>query len=189
MTIPDRPAVPRRVPESLSFAFHPSALGLVLVAQSAKGICAILLGDDRRALLLDLQSRFPQAHLVSGDASLDTIAARVAGIVQSPERSFDATLDLRGSDFQRDVWCALRSIPAGTTTTYKDIAIRVGRPAAVRAVARACAANPVAVVVPCHRVLRRDGKLSGYRWGVERKRELLAREASSAFPGQRVNAD
>jgi AraC family transcriptional regulator of adaptative response/methylated-DNA-[protein]-cysteine methyltransferase len=179
MTLPARPATLPGEAESLSFAIHDSALGQVLVARSANGICAILLGDDRPSLILDLRSRFPHAELAPGDTTLDALAARVATIVESPEQSLDERLDMRGTDFQRDVWSALREIPAGTTATYTDIAIRVGRLTSVRAVARACAANPLAVVVPCHRVLRGDGQLSGYRWGLDRKRQLLSREASA----------
>lgn len=154
-----------------------SSLGLVLIAQSANGISAVLLGDDRNALRLDLQDRFPSATLRESDAPLDLLATQVVQMIESPARGLDAPLDVRGSAFQRDVWGALRDIPAGSTATYTDIANRIGRPRSVRAVARACAANPLAVVVPCHRVLRIDGQISGYRWGVERKRELLAREA------------
>ena len=161
-------------------AIRDSSLGLVLVAQSANGICAVLLGDDREALRLDLQKRFPSTTPRESDTTLDLLATQVVQLIESPARGLDAPLDMRGSGFQRDVWRALRDIPSGSTATYTDIANRIGHPTSVRAVAQACAANPLAVVVPCHRVLRRDGQLSGYRWGVERKRELLAREATSA---------
>ena len=179
MTIPASPPGAKRATETIRFAVRDSALGLVLVARTATGLCAILLGDDPDALLLDLRSRFPHALLTAGDTQLQALADQVARFVESPSARFDAVLDMRGSDFQRDVWRALRDIAPGSTATYGDIAARIGRPAAVRAVARACAANPIAVVVPCHRVIRSDGQLAGYRWGVERKRELLSRETSA----------
>lgn len=179
MTVQAETAQRRSEIVTMRFAIRDSSLGLVLVAQSANGISAVLLGDDRDTLRLDLQQRFPFAALTASDAELDSLAAAVVSFIESPTGSIDATLDMRGSDFQRDVWHALREIPVGATTTYTDIAIRIGRPKSVRAVAQACAANPLAVVVPCHRVLRLDGQLSGYRWGIERKRELLAREASA----------
>lgn len=164
--------------ENIRFAIRDSSLGLILVAHSASGITAVLLGDDREALRHDLQQRFPLAMLMDGDTTLDALTADVVSLVESPARDLDAMLDMRGSDFQREVWRALREIPPGSTATYTEIATRIGRPKSVRAVAQACAANPLAVVVPCHRVLRSDGQLSGYRWGVERKRALLAREAT-----------
>ncbi len=163
---------------TMRVAMRHSSLGRVLVAQTAHGISAILLGDDPAVLRLDLQNRFPSATLQESDAALDLLATQVVQMIESPARELDAPLDMHGTGFQRDVWCALRDIPAGSTATYTDIANRIGRPKSARAVAQACAANPLAVVVPCHRVLRRDGQLSGYRWGVERKRELLAREAT-----------
>ncbi|HEV2643713.1 MAG TPA: methylated-DNA--[protein]-cysteine S-methyltransferase [Candidatus Elarobacter sp.] len=161
----------------LQVAFGESSLGAVLVARSISGIAAVLLGDDSDALRRDLQERFPLTTLTNGDATLEALVANVVRFVESPARGLDATLDMRGTEFQRQVWCALREIPAGSTATYTDVAERIGRPRSVRAVAQACAANPLAVVVPCHRVLRRDGQLSGYRWGIERKRALLGREA------------
>jgi AraC family transcriptional regulator of adaptative response/methylated-DNA-[protein]-cysteine methyltransferase len=161
----------------IHYAVHLSSLGLVLVAQSAQGVCAVLLGDDRQVLRSDLKDRFPGATLIEGDAKLSALAARVIESVESPAHGIDLPLDLRGTEFQRSVWKALRDIPAGTTASYLDIANRIGLPKSARAVAQACAANPLAVVVPCHRVVKSDGKLSGYRWGVERKRALLAREA------------
>lgn len=176
MTIPTSSSAAAPTAEEIQFAVRDSALGLVLVARSAAGICAILLGDDRDALLVDLRRRFPRALITARDTELRALADRVARFVESPSARFDATLDVRGSDFQREVWRALRDIAPGSTATYSDVAARIGRPAAVRAVAQACAANPLAVVVPCHRVVRSDGKLAGYRWGVERKRELLSRE-------------
>jgi AraC family transcriptional regulator of adaptative response/methylated-DNA-[protein]-cysteine methyltransferase len=162
----------------IQFAINECSLGLVLVAQSARGLCAVLLGDERGALRRDLQDRFPDATLIEGDATFGALAAEAAALVESPARGLDVPLDMRGTTFQRAVWQALREIPAGSTATYKDIASRIGMPKAVQAVAQACAANPLAVVVPCHRVVKRDGTLSGYRWGIERKRSLLEHEAA-----------
>lgn len=172
----------RRRKAVVSFATRPSSLGVVLVARSASGnggICAVLLGDDAGALRSELHARFPRASLIAGDEELEAIATRVAAFVESPARSIDVPLDMRGTDFQRTVWRALREIPAGSTASYTEIARRIGRPTAVRAVAHACAANPLAVVVPCHRAVRSDGALAGYRWGLERKRSLLDKERAS----------
>ena len=140
-------------------------------------MCAILLGDDPDALARDLQDRFPRAKFVGGDRAFEKVVARVVGFVESPARGLDLPLDVRGTAFQQRVWQALRKIPAGTTVSYADIASRIGMANGSRAVARACGANPLAVAIPCHRVVRNDGSLSGYRWGVERKRSLLEREA------------
>ncbi len=164
----------------IRFAIGQSSLGAILVAQSAIGVCAILLGDDPELLLRDLQDRFPKAHLIGGDADFEQTVARVVGFIEAPRIGLSLPLDLRGTAFQQRVWQALRDIPVGQTASYSDIAQRIGAPNSVRAVARACAANPVALAVPCHRVLRIDGGISGYRWGVERKRALLAREASAS---------
>ena len=164
----------------IRFAIGACSLGAILVAQSAKGLCAILLGDDPDALLRDLQDRFPKATLLGGDAGFEQLVATVVGMVEAPGIGLELPLDLRGSAFQQRVWQALRDIPPGATASYAEIARRIGSPGAVRAVAQACAANPVAVAVPCHRVVRSDGGLSGYRWGVDRKRALLAREAGAA---------
>ncbi len=166
----------QRDPEKISFAIAESSFGLVLAARSAKGLCAVLLGDNPDHLMRELQQRFPAAVLAEGEGEL---AAEVAAFIESPSRSLDAPLDLRGTRFQQTVWQALREIPSGTTASYTEIALRIGQPSAVRAVAQACAANALAVIVPCHRVLRSDGKLSGYRWGIERKRLLLAKEAGA----------
>lgn len=163
----------------IHFTIGESSLDLVLVAQSVNGISAVFLGDDRDALRHDLRDRFPNARLIDRDSELDTLAAKVIELVESPAHELAVPLDLRGTDFQRKVWQALREIPAGSTASYTDIAHRIGSPATVRAVARACAANPLAVVVPCHRVVARNGKLSGYRWGIERKRVLLERESAA----------
>ena len=163
--------------EELRFAIGQCSLGAILVASSATGVAAILLGDDPDALARDLQDRFPRADLVGGDAEYEALVAKVIGFVEAPQVGWALPLDVRGTAFQRLVWQALREIPAGTTATYTDIAARIGAPRSVRAVAGACAANALAVAIPCHRVVRHDGGLSGYRWGVERKRDLLAREA------------
>ena len=154
------------------------SLGVILVASSAKGVCAILLGDAPAALLQNLQERFPQSPLVVADTKLQRLLTKVSEFVDTPGAGLDVRLDARGTEFQQRVWQALRAIPAGSTASYTQIAHRIGAPKSVRAVAQACAANPIAVAIPCHRVLRNDGGLSGYRWGVERKRALLAREAA-----------
>jgi len=164
--------------EVLRFAVGECSLGAILVASSAKGVAAILLGDDPAALLRDLEDRFPNARLVGGDAAYERLVAQVVGLVEAPGRGLALPLDVRGTAFQQRVWLALREIPAGATATYSSIADKIGSPRSVRAVAGACAANALAVAIPCHRVVRHDGGLSGYRWGVERKRELLAREAT-----------
>ncbi|MBT5663713.1 MAG: methylated-DNA--[protein]-cysteine S-methyltransferase, partial [Rhodospirillaceae bacterium] len=147
--------------ETIRFAIGDGALGPVLVATSGKGVCAILFGDDADALTRDLQDRFPKADAVGGDKDSERLAATVAAFIDAPTRRFDATLDIRGTVFQRRVWRALRDIPVGATASYADIAAAIGSPKAVRAVAGACAANALAVVIPCHRVVRGDGALSG----------------------------
>ncbi|MBD2800055.1 bifunctional DNA-binding transcriptional regulator/O6-methylguanine-DNA methyltransferase Ada [Xenorhabdus sp. M] len=159
------------------FALGVCLLGHILVAQSKKGICAILLGDDPSKLLQDLQDQFPQAELIGGDHHFEQLIAQVVGFIETPEIGLDLPLDIRGTAFQQRVWLALREIPVGTTVSYAEIARRIGSPKAIRAVANACAANMLAVAIPCHRVVRSDGTLSGYRWGIERKRSLLTREA------------
>jgi len=164
--------------ESIRFAVGECSLGSVLVAATDKGVCAITLGDDPDALVRHLQDRFPNAGLVGGDAGFEALVAKVVGLVETPAAATDLPLDVRGTAFQQRVWQALRKIPAGSTASYADIARRIGAPTAVRAVAQACGANPVAIAIPCHRVVRQDGHLSGYRWGVERKRALLDREAT-----------
>lgn len=161
----------------IRFAVGQCSLGAILVAASERGVCAILMGDDPDALARDLQDRFPRANLVGGDADYEQLVAEVVGLVEAPKLGLDLPLDVRGTAFQQRVWQALREIPAGQTVSYTDIARRIGAPKAVRAVAAACAANALAVAIPCHRVVRTDGELSGYRWGVERKRALLEREA------------
>jgi AraC family transcriptional regulator of adaptative response/methylated-DNA-[protein]-cysteine methyltransferase len=162
----------------IRFAIAQCALGALLVAASPQGVCAIALGDDADALARDLQDRFPQARLSGDDADFARVVAQVVGFVEAPRIGLALPLDLRGTAFQQRVWAALRAIPPGQTLSYIELAQRIGAPAAVRAVASACAANTLAVAVPCHRVVRTDGSLSGYRWGVARKRALLDRERS-----------
>ena len=162
---------------SIRFAAGACSLGAILVAATEKGICAISLGEDPEALLRDLQDRFPRADLIGADAHFEQWVARVVACVEAPARGLDLPLDLRGTTFQRRVWQALRDIPAGERVSYKQLAARIGAAQAARAVAGACAANPIAVAIPCHRVVRSDGSVSGYRWGIERKQALLEREA------------
>jgi AraC family transcriptional regulator, regulatory protein of adaptative response / methylated-DNA-[protein]-cysteine methyltransferase len=164
---------------AIRFAIGQCALGAILVAQSERGICAITLGDDPEALARELQDRFPQARLIGGDADFERVVAQVVGFVEAPGVGLDLPLDVRGTAFQQRVWQALRQVPPGQTVSYTEIAQRIGAPQSVRAVAQACGANALAVAIPCHRVVRHDGALSGYRWGVERKRSLLEREAKA----------
>ena len=164
----------------IEFAIGQSSLGAILVARSQRGVCAISLGDDPDALLRELQDRFPRAELIGGDAGFERLVAQVVGLIEQPGIGIDLPLDVRGTAFQQRVWDALRKIPAGETASYTQIAQRIGAPKSVRAVAQACASNTLAVAIPCHRVVRSDGALSGYRWGVERKRELLARERETS---------
>ena len=166
--------------ETIRFAVGQSALGPVLAARSDKGVCAILMGEDPDALVRDLQDRFPRAELIGADPAFEAEVAQVIGLVEAPGVGLNLPLDIRGTAFQQRVWRALQDIPPGRTASYAEVAARIGAPAAVRAVAGACAANPLAVAVPCHRVVRTDGGLSGYRWGVKRKRALLDREAADA---------
>jgi AraC family transcriptional regulator of adaptative response/methylated-DNA-[protein]-cysteine methyltransferase len=161
----------------IRFAVAQCWLGALLVATTEKGVCAITLGDDPDRLVRDLQDQFPQAELIGGDAAFEKLVAKVIGFIASPQGDLNLPLDVRGTAFQQRVWQALRAIPAGTRVTYSDIAERIGQPSAVRAVASACASNAIAVLIPCHRVVRMDGSLSGYRWGVERKKALLDRES------------
>ncbi|HEY0876865.1 MAG TPA: bifunctional DNA-binding transcriptional regulator/O6-methylguanine-DNA methyltransferase Ada [Zeimonas sp.] len=163
----------------IRFAAGQCSLGAIVVAQSDRGVCAILLGDDPDALVRDLQDQFPRARLIGADAGFEQTVACVVGFVEAPALGLDLPLDVRGTAFQQRVWQALQAIPPGETLSYTQIAERIGTPRAVRAVGQACAANRIAVAIPCHRVVRRDGDLSGYRWGVERKRALLQREAAT----------
>ncbi len=164
----------------IRFAVGECSLGSILVAQSTRGVCAILLGDDPNALVRELQERFSCATLIGGDATFEDLVARIVGFIETPALGLDLPLDVRGTAFQQRVWRALRDIPPGKTASYAQIAARIGAPKSARAVARACGANLLAVVIPCHRVVRSDGDISGYRWGVERKRQLLQREAQSS---------
>ena len=163
--------------EEIRFAVGESSLGAILVASSALGVVSILIGDDPNALAQDLQDRFPRARLTGGDTDYEGLVARVVGLVETPHLGLDLPLDVRGTAFQQRVWQALREIPVGRTASYAEIAERIGSRKSVRAVAGACAANVIALAIPCHRVVRTDGALSGYAWGVERKRRLLQREA------------
>ncbi|MBD1552422.1 bifunctional DNA-binding transcriptional regulator/O6-methylguanine-DNA methyltransferase Ada [Pseudomonas sp. C2L12B] len=177
----------------IRFALAACSLGTILVAESDKGICAILLGDEPERLLEQLQDSFPRAELIGADPGFEQRVAQVVGFVEAPRLGLALPLDIRGTAFQERVWQALRDIPPGETASYTQVAERIGQPGAVRAVAQACGANRLAVAVPCHRVVRHDGALAGYRWGVERKRALLGKEnavqpepVSSAQPS---NAD
>src|SRR5882757_6789757 len=161
----------------IHFAIGECSLGSILVAKSERGVCAILMGDDPTQLVQDLQDRFPHANLIGGDREFEGLVAKVVGFIEKPAFGLDLPLDIRGTAFQQRVWKALQQIPVGSTASYMDIARKIGMPKAVRAVAQACGANALAVAIPCHRVVRTDGALSGYRWGVERKRTLLSREA------------
>ena len=174
--------------ETIRFAAGVCSLGSILVAATAEGVCAILLGDDPDALIHELEARFPNAQLIGGDPAFEARVAQVVGFVEAPALGLDLPLDVRGTAFQRRVWQALRRVPAGETASYRQIAEHVGAPKAARAVARACAANVLAVAIPCHRVVRGDGALSGYRWGVERKRALLDREAAPRSAGAGTEA-
>lgn len=166
--------------QRIHFAVGQCALGALLVAQSSIGICAIALGDDPEQLVRDLQDRFAQADVVGAEAGFEQLMATVVGLVEQPGLGLQLPLDICGTAFQQRVWQALQRIAPGTTLSYGELAERIGAPRAVRAVASACAANPLAVAIPCHRVVRRDGEMAGYRWGIERKRALLLREAQAA---------
>ena len=166
------------VPDEIRFDIGSFSLGLALVAQSSRGVCAVLLGDDAEELRRDLASRFPGATLAGDSAALESLTRKVIEFVESPARGLNVPVDMHGSEFQLRVWHALQQIPAGSTASYAEVARQIGMPSSARAVAQACAANALAVVVPCHRVVRSDGRLSGYRWGVQRKRTLLEREAA-----------
>jgi AraC family transcriptional regulator of adaptative response/methylated-DNA-[protein]-cysteine methyltransferase len=164
--------------EEIRFAVGQTSLGAIVVASTKKGVAAILLGDDPDELVRDLQDRFPKAHLIGADRDYEALVAQVVGFVEAPRIGLNLPLDVRGTAFQERVWKALQEIPAGVTVSYTEIARRIGSPNSVRAVAGACAANNLAVAIPCHRVVRNDGALSGYAWGVERKRVLIDREAT-----------
>ena len=164
--------------EEIRFAVGQCSVGAILVASSKKGVASILLGSDPDELVRKLQDRFPKAKVIGADGDYEALVARVVGFVEAPRLGLDLPLDVRGTAFQQRVWRALREIPAGQTVSYLEIARRIGAPKATRAVAGACAANKLAVAIPCHRVVRNDGSLSGYAWGVGRKRALLDREAT-----------
>ena len=161
---------------TIRFAVGECWLGAILVAATAKGICAIFLGDDAEQLARDLQDAFPKAEIVGGDAAFEPLVAQVVGLVEQPSRGLALPLDIRGTAFQCRVWEALQAVSPGMTASYTEIARQIGKPKAVRAVATACAANRIALAIPCHRIVRTDGSLSGYRWGIARKGELLQRE-------------
>jgi AraC family transcriptional regulator, regulatory protein of adaptative response / methylated-DNA-[protein]-cysteine methyltransferase len=163
--------------KSIRFAVGECSLGSILVAATERGICAILLGDDPVALVRDLQGHFPIAELTDDDPDFEHLMAKVVGFIEAPSLGFDLPLDVRGTAFQQRVWQALRAIPAGATASYAEIAERIGAPKEAYAVGQACASNVIAVAIPCHRAVRKNGALAGYRWGVVRKRALLEREA------------
>lgn len=164
--------------ETIHYSIGTCSFGPILVARSEKGICAILIHNDNKPILADLQKRFPKATLVEDKSDFHHWLAQVIHFVEAPQKGLELPLDIRGTIFQQRVWHILQRIPLGTTASYTDIATQLGDPKAVRAVARACAANPIALLVPCHRVVRSDGGISGYRWGAENKRTLIAREAA-----------
>ncbi|GGC93529.1 hypothetical protein GCM10007418_11320 [Halopseudomonas salina] len=166
--------------EQLHFAVGDTSLGAILVASSARGIVCVTLGDDPEQLIRDLQDRFPAASLIGADEDYERVVAQVVGLVEAPAKGLDLPLDVRGTAFQQRVWQALRAIPCGQTMSYAEVARDIGQPTSARAVARACGANAIALAIPCHRVVRQDGGLSGYRWGIERKRVLLERETDYA---------
>jgi AraC family transcriptional regulator of adaptative response/methylated-DNA-[protein]-cysteine methyltransferase len=166
----------------IEYVFRETSLGLALIAATGRGVRAVLLGDDRAELEADLRRRSGATLLQAGGPMADRFADSVVTVIESPGAEVAIPLDLAGTDFQRQVWDALMRIPAGTTASYGEIAERIGAPGSVRAVAQACGANGVAVVVPCHRAVRSDGALAGYRWGVDRKRALLAKEAAGRLP-------
>jgi AraC family transcriptional regulator, regulatory protein of adaptative response / methylated-DNA-[protein]-cysteine methyltransferase len=170
--------------ETIRFVTVSTPIGWALVAATERGICMTALGDDRDQLASALRQRFPAAELIAEDGGLRQWADRIVRFITAPERNLDLPLDIRGTAFQARVWRALQKIPLGKTMSYAEIAAALGQPNAVRAVAQACAANKLALIVPCHRVIRSDGDLGGYRWGVERKRALLARERAAAAPDE-----
>jgi len=171
---PDRMVIPDA---AIRAAIVKCSLGYILVARTGKGVCAILFGDNAAFLERDLRQRFPRARVLGSDAGTESLATEVARVSEDPRRTPEIPLDVRGTPFQQRVWRALREIPVGSTVTYAAVAQRLGAPRSARAVAQACAANPLAILIPCHRVVRQDGALSGYRWGIERKRALLSLES------------
>ncbi|MPZ56208.1 MAG: methylated-DNA--[protein]-cysteine S-methyltransferase [Rhizobiales bacterium] len=172
--------VARREPAAMiRFALGECSLGSILVAATERGVCTIEFGDEPDTLMRNLRDRFSPARLAGGDATFERLAAKAIAVIEAPAGGLDLPLDPHGTAFQQSVWQALRLIAPGSTASYAEIAARIGRPKAVRAVARACASNTIAVAIPCHRVVRSDAAVSGYRWGVRRKRALLAREQTA----------
>jgi AraC family transcriptional regulator of adaptative response/methylated-DNA-[protein]-cysteine methyltransferase len=163
--------------DPIHFAIGECSLGSILVARSERGVCSVLIGDDSLLLVSDLQDQFPKTDLIGDESGYDNLIAKVVALIENPGVGLDLPLDIRGTVFQQRVWKALQQIPVGSTASYGDIAKLIGKPKAVRAVAQACGTNSLAVAIPCHRVIRNDGSLSGYRFGAERKRALLEREA------------
>jgi AraC family transcriptional regulator of adaptative response/methylated-DNA-[protein]-cysteine methyltransferase len=163
----------------MRFAVGECSLGSILVAASDKGITAIAIGDDPQGLVREVQDWFPAAKLIGGDRDFEKVVAKVLAFVEHPRKNLDLPLDVQGTAFQQRVWKALRDIPLGTTATYADIAKRIGKPKAIRAVGSACGANKICIAIPCHRVVRTDGSLSGYRWGLKIKSALIDREGKS----------
>jgi AraC family transcriptional regulator, regulatory protein of adaptative response / methylated-DNA-[protein]-cysteine methyltransferase len=163
--------------QAIRFAVGQCSLGSILVASTDKGLCSILLGDDPDRLMRELQDRFPNAQLIGGDKEFERMVATVIGFVENPKQGLNLPLDVQGTAFQQRVWRALRDIPVGAIASYEEIAKKIGAPSSARAVAAACSANHLAIAIPCHRVVRKDGDVSGYRWGVDRKRALLERES------------
>jgi AraC family transcriptional regulator of adaptative response/methylated-DNA-[protein]-cysteine methyltransferase len=166
--------------ETIRFTTVETGLGWALVAATGRGICMTALGDEKAPLEAELRRRFPAALIWPADAALTAWAERIVQFITRPDAQPDLPLDIRGTAFQAQVWRALQKIPPGQTRSYSEIAAALGRPSAVRAVAQACAKNKLALLVPCHRVVRSDGDLAGYRWGIERKRALIAREREAA---------
>lgn len=168
--------MPKLATNIIEYAITETAFATILLARSEQGVCALLLGETQDELYADLQQRLPQAQLIKNYAALAPLLATVTDFLTTPLTPLNFQLDIQGSDFQKSVWAVLRSIPVGSTLSYTDVAELLHKPTAVRAVANACAANPLALIIPCHRIVRTDGGISGYRWGVERKRALLAQE-------------
>lgn len=172
--------MPKTSPTVIEFSTAETAFAVVLIARNERGICSILLGNTPAELYADLQQRLPQAELVQNEQGLAASLKKITDFLAAPLTPLDFLLDIEGSDFQKSVWAVLQSIPVGQTLSYSDVAERLHNPKAVRAVANACAANPLALAIPCHRVLRADGGISGYRWGVERKQTLLEKEQQAS---------
>jgi AraC family transcriptional regulator, regulatory protein of adaptative response / methylated-DNA-[protein]-cysteine methyltransferase len=165
--------------EEIKFATGKSELGTVLVARTAAGVCAILIGDGADVLKRELAEEFTDAKLVHDDRALRTDLDKTLRFIKTPAKGLDLRLDIRGTPFQRRVWDALLGVRVGYKITYAALAARIGEPRAIRAVANACAANAIALAIPCHRVVRSDGALAGYRWGMERKRSMVEKEAEA----------